>query len=94
ACADAPKVTLVARRLYGGAITVMAPKALGASTCLAWSDAKVSPHGPRPLSRWWRLDAVPADTPDELEKALSQGVVDRTIAPRDTRAALIDALAR
>ena len=93
ACAGVPKITLVARRLYGGAITVMAPKALGASTCLAWADAKISPHGPRPLSQWWRLDGVPANAPDDPAKALSQNVIDRTVAPHATRAALIEALA-
>ncbi len=92
--ADVPRITLVTRRLYGGAITVMAPKALGASTCLAWPEAKVSPHGPRRVSQWWRLDATPAPAADGLEQALDQAVIDRTITPHATRAAVIEALAR
>jgi acetyl-CoA/propionyl-CoA carboxylase carboxyl transferase subunit len=72
--ATVPRVTLVTRKIYGGAYIAMNSRALGATRVFAWPDAEVAVMGSvaavRILHRR-RLATVPAEELHEAETALA-----------------------
>jgi acetyl-CoA/propionyl-CoA carboxylase carboxyl transferase subunit len=72
--ATVPRVTLVTRKAYGGALVAMNSRSLGADTVLAWPGAEVAVMGPvaavRVLHRR-KLAEVPADQREQVEQELA-----------------------
>ena len=107
--ATVPKVTLILRKAYGGAYIVMGSKHLGGDVNLAWPNAEIAVMGPEGAVKIvFRKEIAAADDPDakraELTrryretfahpfKAASRGYLDDVIAPAESRARLITALA-
>ncbi len=75
AAAEVPRVTLVTRKGYGGALIAMNSRSLGADRVLAWPDAEVAVMGPvaavRILHRR-RLAEVPPELRAEVEAELAE----------------------
>ncbi|HET7429683.1 MAG TPA: acyl-CoA carboxylase subunit beta [Gaiellales bacterium] len=106
--ATVPKVTVITRKAYGGAYDVMGSKHVGADFNFAWPTAEVAVMGSDgAVNIVFRKELQAADDPEarraELVEeyrerfanpftAAERGYVDDVIAPRRTRAVLIDAL--
>ncbi len=75
AAASVPRVTLVTRKGYGGALIAMNSRSLGADTVLAWPGAEIAVMGPvaavRILHRR-KLADVPADLREQVEAELAR----------------------
>jgi len=108
--ATVPKVTLIARKAYGGAYVVMASKALRSDINLAYPSAEIAVMGAEGAVQILFRKEI-ADAPDSAARraelindytgkfaspyrAAELGFVDRVIYPRDTRAVLIRAFAQ
>jgi len=107
--ATVPKVTLIARKAYGGAYCVMSSKHIRTDVNLAWPTAEIAVMGPDgAVNILYKREIDAADDPAVLraEKvaefrakfanpyvAAARGFVDEVIAPRDTRRKLIAAVA-
>jgi propionyl-CoA carboxylase beta chain len=107
--ATVPKVTVIARKAYGGAYCVMASKHIRTDINFAWPTAEIAVMGPEGAVNILykrELDAAGdpagvraakvADFRDKLANpfvAASRGFLDEVIAPRTTRRRLIGALA-
>ena len=107
--ATVPKLTVIARKAYGGAYVVMCSKHIGADFNVAWPGAEIAVMGPEAaVSIVFRRDLAAADDPtarrrqlieqyEELfaspYQAASRGYIDAVIEPRITRPWLINALA-
>ncbi len=105
--ATVPKVTLIARKAYGGAYCVMNSKHIRADLNLAWPTAEIAVMGPdgavniifrRELDRAADPVARKAELVEDYREkfanpyqAASLGYVDEVLRPRDTRARLIEA---
>jgi propionyl-CoA carboxylase beta chain len=107
--ATVPKLTVITRKAYGGAYCVMSSKHLRTDANFAWPSAEIAVMGAegavnvlyrRELDSAADVAAVRAEKVAEYRQtfahpyvAASHGFVDAVIAPRDTRRALIAALA-
>ncbi len=100
--ATVPKITLITRKVYGGAYIVMASKHLGADVNLSYPTGEIAVMGAdgavnilyRDMSKKEREKAI-----EEFKKmfcnpykAAEHGYVDEIIMPRDTRPKLIQSL--
>ncbi len=106
--ATVPKVTVIARKAYGGAYDVMNSKHVRGDVNLAWPWAEIAVMGPKgAVEILFRREIADADDPgaaiearmaEYREKfahpfiAAARGFVDDVIDPRDTRPRLINAL--
>jgi propionyl-CoA carboxylase beta chain len=107
--ATVPKVTVITRKAYGGAYCVMASKHLRTDFNFAYPTAEIAVMGPEgAVNILYRRELAEADDPVALRAALAadfreklanpfvaaaRGFVDEIIAPRQTRAKLVAALA-
>jgi acetyl-CoA carboxylase carboxyltransferase component len=103
--ASVPKLTVVLRKAYGGAVITMNSRDLGADMVFAWPGAEIGIMAARQavgIVNRRELEAGSAE-PDELarvyseahlapERAAASGFVDEVIAPADTRDRLAWAL--
>ena len=106
--ATVPKVTVVARKAYGGAYCVMASKHIRTDVNLAWPTAEVAVMGPEgAVNILYKRELDAAEDPDALRAskvqefrdklanpfvAAGRGFLDEVIAPRTTRPRIIAAL--
>ena len=106
--ATVPKLTVITRKAYGGAYCVMASKHLRTDANFAWPTAELAVMGAEAaVNVIHRREIEAAADPDATRKRLAaefrerfaspfpaaeRGYVDAVIAPRDTRARLIEAL--
>jgi acetyl-CoA carboxylase carboxyltransferase component len=107
--ATVPRVSLVLRKAYGGAYIVMDSRSIGADIALAWPTNEIAVMGAEGAANViFRREITAADDPDAVRQqkikeyqtelmhpyyAAERGLVDDVIDPRETRAALIRALA-
>jgi propionyl-CoA carboxylase beta chain len=107
--ATVPKVTVIARKAYGGAYCVMSSKHIRTDFNYAWPSAEIAVMGPegavnilykRELDQATDPAAVRAEKVTEFREkfanpyvAASRGFLDEIIEPRTTRPKLIAALA-
>ena len=108
ASARSPRVSVVMRKAFGGAFISMNSKDLGANATFAWPQAEIGIMSPRsaveiihrrqlletayPDREAASLAASYARNHVSAQTALSLGVIDAVIAPRDTRSRVADAL--
>jgi propionyl-CoA carboxylase beta chain len=106
--ATVPKVTVVARKAYGGAYCVMASKHIRTDVNLAWPTAEIAVMGPEgAVNILYKRELDAADDPDALRAtrvqdfrdklanpfvAAGRGFIDEVIPPRTTRPRIIAAL--
>ena len=106
--ATVPKVTVVARKAYGGAYCVMASKHIRTDVNLAWPTAEVAVMGPEgAVNILYKRELDAAEDPDALRAskvqefrdklanpfvAAGRGFLDEVIAPCTTRPRIIAAL--
>ncbi|HUV56367.1 MAG TPA: carboxyl transferase domain-containing protein [Dehalococcoidales bacterium] len=106
--ATVPKITLIARKAYGGAYIAMCSQSLGADYCLAWPQAEIAVMGAEGAAAIiYRQEIQKADDPKAKEEekieeyrellynpyvAARQGYINAIIKPRDTRPKIIAAL--
>ena len=106
--ATVPKLTVIARKAYGGAYCVMASKHLRTDVNFAYPTAEIAVMGPEgAVNVLFRRELAAADDPEALraEKVASfrdkfanpyiaaeRGWIDAIIRPRDTRRKLIKSL--
>jgi acetyl-CoA carboxylase carboxyltransferase component len=106
--ASVPKISIVARKAYGGAYIVMSSKHLRGDICLAWPGAEIAVMGPQgAVNIIFRRELEAAEAPDGLRKELARdyrekfanvyvaaarGYLDGVILPRETRPRVIRAL--
>ncbi len=107
--ATVPKLTLITRKAYGGAYDVMGSKHLRADVNLAWPTAEVAVMGPEAaVGIIFRRELADADDAEVRRAELAadyreqfanpyaaaeRGYIDDVILPRESRPALIAALA-
>ncbi len=107
--ATVPKMTVITRKAYGGAYCVMSSKHLRTDVNLAWPTAEIAVMGAEgAVNILYRREIEAAADPaaaraariEEYRKAFANpfaaaqhGYVDQIILPRDTRSALVAALA-
>ena len=106
--ATVPRMTVITRKAYGGAYTVMNNRHIRADFMVAWPQAEIAVMGAEGAAKIvFRGDIKNADDPAAEEKRLvedykekfanpyqaaARGFVDDVIDPRRTRPALIQAL--
>ena len=106
--ATVPKVTVVARKAYGGAYCVMASKHIRTDVNLAWPTAEVAVMGPEgAVNILYKRELDAAEDPEALRAskvqefrdklanpfvAAGRGFIDEVIPPRTTRPRIIAAL--
>src|SRR3989442_533087 len=106
--ATVPKLTVIARKAYGGAYCVMASKHIRTDVNYAWPTAEIAVMGPegavdivykRELERAANRDEIRQRKIEEFRDrfanpyvAADRGFVDAVIQPRETRKKLIQAL--
>ena len=106
--ATVPKLTVITRKAYGGAYTVMCSKHIRADVNLAWPSAEIAVMGPEgAVNIIFRKDIAASEDPagrkEELVDhyretfaspyiAAERGYVDDVIEPHETRPRLIAAL--
>jgi len=106
--ATVPKVTVIARKAYGGAYCVMASKHIRTDLNFAWPAAEIAVMGPEgAVSILYRRELDTAADPVKLREqkiaefrdklanpfvAAARGFIDEVIQPRSTRPKLIAAL--
>ena len=106
--ATVPKVTVIARKAYGGAYDVMSSKHLRGDINLAWPTAEIAVMGPEgAVNIIFRREIAEAENADETRARLvaeyrekfanpyvaaSRGYVDAIIEPHETRPRLINAI--
>jgi propionyl-CoA carboxylase beta subunit len=106
--ATVPKITIIARKAYGGAYCVMASKHIRTDLNLAYPTAEIAVMGPegavnvlyrRELARASDPEALRSQKMDEFRErfanpfiAASRGFVDAIIEPRTTRRRIVAAL--
>ena len=107
--ATVPKVTVIARKAYGGAYCVMASKHIRTDLNLAWPTAEIAVMGPEgAVNILYKRELDASDDPAALRAAkvaefrekfanpfvaAERGFIDEVIQPRTTRRRLIAALA-
>jgi acetyl-CoA carboxylase carboxyltransferase component len=108
AAASVPRVTVVLRKAYGGALIAMNCRELGADLVLAWPRAQLGVMGPKQaVDLVHRREIAAADDPPRAREhfasryaaehltaasAAAEGVIDEIVAPSATRARLTAAL--
>ena len=108
AAATVPRITVVLRKAFGGALIAMNSRELGADLVLAWPRAQLGVMGGRQAVNLVHRRAIAADDdPDEARKRLTgeyerdhltaaaaarEGVVDEIVPPSATRLRLAAAL--
>jgi len=106
--ATVPKITLIARKAYGGAYDVMSSKHIRGDINLAYPTAEIAVMGPEgAVNIIFRRDIQEADEPQRVREeraaeyrqkfanpyiAASLGYIDEVIDPKETRPKLIAAL--
>ncbi len=100
--ATVPKITLITRKAYGGAYTVMSPKELGSDVNLSYPSAEIAVMGASGavniLHRRASEEEKKAALLNYEEKfsnpyrAAEKGYIDDIILPKDTRNKLLEAL--
>lgn len=106
--AEAPRLTVIMRKAYGGAYIAMGSRALGADFTWAWPGAEIAVMGPEgAVGILHRRELAEAEDPKEVRAALAAryraevthpfravdaGMVDDVILPSQTREVLIAAL--
>lgn len=103
--ATIPKLTVVLRKAYGGAVITMNSRGLGADVVFAWPDAEIGIMAALPaveVSERRRISAGEVTAEDLAEDyaaehlsarvAAANGYVDEVIEPNETRARLAGAL--
>lgn len=106
--ATVPKVTLIARKAYGGAFVAMCSQALGADFVFAWPNAEIAVMGPEGAANIiYRKEIKGAENPEEVRQekikeyrdlfanplvAARRGMVHDIIEYEATRARLIYSL--
>jgi acetyl-CoA carboxylase carboxyltransferase component len=106
--ATVPKLSVIARKAYGGAYIVMSSRHLRGDVCLAWPGAEIAVMGPEgAVNIIHRAELAGADNPSRLRQDLVQkyrrehahpyiaaakGYLDDVICPSETRPALIRSL--
>jgi propionyl-CoA carboxylase beta chain len=106
--ATVPKITLIARKAYGGAYCVMSSKHIRTDLNLAYPTAEIAVMGPEgAVNILYRRDLQKADDPDALRRqkveefrekfanpyiAADRGFIDAIIEPRTTRRRIIAGL--
>ena len=109
AAASVPKLTVIMRKAYGGAVITMNSRDLGADMVFAWPDAEIGIMAARQavgITERRTIEAAPdpSEARDELadeyagehltaSAAAVSGFVDEVIEPEETRARLTWALA-
>ncbi len=107
--ATVPKVTVIARKAYGGAYCVMSSKHIRTDINFAWPTAEIAVMGPEgAVNILYKRELDAAEDPAALRAAkvaefrdklanpfvaASRGFLDEVIMPRTTRRRLIGALA-
>ena len=107
--ASVPKIQIITRKAYGGAMIVMSSKLMGADVSFAWPSAEIAVMGPEGAANiLYRKQIEAAENPEaerarvieEYRKkflnpyaAAGDGFVDDVIEPRETRMRVIAALA-
>jgi propionyl-CoA carboxylase beta chain len=107
--ASVPKIQVITRKAYGGAMIVMSSKLMGADISLAWPSAEIAVMGPEGAANilYKKQIESAADPAEERARiveeyrqkflnpytAAADGFVDDVIEPRETRARVIAALA-
>ncbi len=106
--ATTPKITVIARKAYGGAYDVMSSKHIRGDINFAWPTAEIAVMGPEGAMNFlYRKDLLEAKDPEALRTQLveeyretfanpyvaaSWGYLDDVIEPSQTRPRLINAL--
>ncbi|MFC8282967.1 acyl-CoA carboxylase subunit beta [Streptomyces cyaneofuscatus] len=107
--ATVPRISLVLRKAYGGAYIVMDSRSIGADIALAWPTNEIAVMGAEGAANViFRREIAASHDPEGVRQqrikeyrsqlmhpyfAAERGLVDDVIDPRDTRSALIGALA-
>ena len=107
--ATVPKVQIITRKAYGGAMIVMSSKLMGADFSFAWPSAEIAVMGPSGAANilYRKQIQEAADPAAERERiveeyrtkflnpyaAAADGFIDDVIEPRETRVRIIAALA-
>jgi propionyl-CoA carboxylase beta chain len=108
--ATVPKLTVIARKAYGGAYCVMASKHIRTDVNFAWPSAEIAVMGSEgAVNVLYRREIEQADDPAAFRAArvaefreklanpyiaAARGFIDEVIVPRTTRRRLISALSR
>ncbi|MBD3170134.1 MAG: methylmalonyl-CoA carboxyltransferase [candidate division Zixibacteria bacterium] len=106
--ATVPKLTVITRKSYGGAYTVMSSKHIRGDINYAWPSAEIAVMGPKGAAEIiFRRDIADSENPEEELKqkeeeyrakfadpfgAAERGYIDDIIEPKNTRPRLIKAL--
>ena len=99
--ATVPKITVITRKAYGGSYLAMCSKDLGADQLFAWPTSEIAVMGPAGAANiiFRKDEDKEAKTAKYVEefatpyKAAERGFVDIVIEPKQTRPAIINALA-
>jgi len=107
--ATVPKISLILRKMYGGAIPAMGVHQIGIDQVFAWPSAEMQMVGAEPSVKiLYRRELAAAENPeaflnDKIEEyqetyltsyhSASRSVIDGVIHPKDTRKRFITALA-
>ena len=99
--ATVPKITVITRKAYGGSYLAMCSQDLGADQVYAWPTSEIAVMGPAGAAniifkKDEDKDAKTAKYVEEFAtpyKAAERGFVDVVIEPKQTRPAVINALA-
>jgi propionyl-CoA carboxylase beta chain len=107
--ATVPKVTVIARKAYGGAYCVMASKHIRTDFNYAWPTAEIAVMGPEgAVNVLYRRELAAAADPEAVRRqkvaefrekfanpyvAADRGFIDEIIEPRTTRRRIVSALA-
>ena len=108
AAATVPRITVVLRKAYGGALIAMNSRELGADLVLAWPDAQLGVMGPKQaVGLVHRRAIAAAENPDQTHNHLAdqyqrehltataaarEGIIDEIVTPTHTRQRLAAAL--
>jgi propionyl-CoA carboxylase beta chain len=103
-----PKITVIARKSYGGAYCVMGSKHLRTDANFAWPSAEIAVMGPEgAVNIVYRRDLLAAGDREAVRKekveefrtrfanpfvAAERGYIDAVIEPRETRPRVVRAL--
>jgi acetyl-CoA carboxylase carboxyltransferase component len=106
--ASVPKVSIITRKAYGGAMIVMSSKMLGADIAYAWPSAEIAVMGPEGAANILFRKQIESAADPEAERAriiedyrtrflnpyaaAAADYIDDVIEPRETRLKIITAL--
>lgn len=106
--ATVPKISVITRKAYGGAMIVMSSKMMATDICYAWPSAEIAVMGPEGATNILYRKQIEAAEDKAAERAklveeyrqrflnpyasASSGFIDDVIEPRETRARIIAGL--